>query len=143
MGLIGWLGKSTLDESRVYDRPIHNFSRHKTSQKEWSLTYEVPSQPYLHALFSYCKKKKKKYFINSKKKTWNCDNVVSSELKLNLQKKVLFSLTDFLPWELLLTKKLEFKKLFFRFPTFVLIKIFRKVNLYIKKITYYIMQIWL
>ena len=33
----------------------------------------------------------------------------------------------------MLTKKLEFKKLVFRFPTFVLIKIFRKVNLYIKK----------
>ena len=34
IGLIGWLGKSTLHERRVYDRPIYNFSRHKTSQKE-------------------------------------------------------------------------------------------------------------
>ena len=31
-------------------------------------------------------------------------------LKLNLQKKVLFLQTDFLPWELLLIKKLEFEK---------------------------------
>ena len=31
-------------------------------------------------------------------------------LKLNLQKKVLFSQTDFLPWEFLLIKKLEIQK---------------------------------
>ena len=37
-----------------------------------------------------------------------CESII--ELKLNLQKKVLFSRTDFLPWELLVIKKSEFEK---------------------------------
>ena len=36
--------------------------------------------------------------------------MVSSELKMSLQKKVLFSRTDFFLWELLLIKKLIFEK---------------------------------
>ena len=38
-------------------------------------------------------------------------------LKLNLQKKVLFLRTDFLPWEVLLIKKLEIEK---TKPTFII-----------------------
>ena len=77
-------------------------------------------------------------------------------IKLNLQKKVLFSRTDFLPWEFLLIKKLEIQKTkttfiicisfkscmvgglcFFKFQFFLLPKVLKEGNLFTKKGSYY------